>query len=133
MNRRQLIGIAALLPFAPQMVLAADAATYSAEAVKAELDAGKIVVLDFSADWCSSCQAQGRTIASLRAENPDYDARIAFFVVDWDAYKNTELAQKYGVTSRGSLVLLKGDAVVAKTDTHSTREALRALFDQASA
>jgi len=133
MNRRQLIGIAALLPFAPLGVLAAEAAIYSAEAVQAELDAGKIVVLDFSASWCSSCQAQGRTIASLRDENPGYAERIAFFVVDWDTYKDTELAQRYGVTNRGSLVLLKGDDVLAKTDTHSTREALRTLFDQASA
>lgn len=131
MNRRIFLSLTAALPFAAGMAVAAKSATYSPEAVAAELAAGKIVVLDFSADWCSSCQAQGRRIEALRDENPGYSDRMAFFEVDWDAYKNSDLARKYGITSRGALVLLRGDAVVAQTATHSTREALKAMFDQA--
>jgi thiol-disulfide isomerase/thioredoxin len=133
MNRRHLIALAAVLPLVPAMGRAAEAAVYSPEAVKAELAAGKTVVLDFAASWCPSCQAQGRTIAALRDENPGYADTLAFFIVDWDTYKDTDLARQYGVTRRGSLVLLKGDQVVAQTDTHSTKEALKAMFDQVSA
>ncbi len=133
MNRRHILALLAALPFAAQMAHAADAIVYSPEAVQAELAAGKTVVLDFSADWCPSCQSQGRTIARLRDENPAWADTMAFFVVDWDTYKNSDLASQYGIISRGSLVLLKGDGVVAQTSTHSTKDALKAMFDQASA
>lgn len=133
MNRRTFLALTAALPFAAQPVRAADAAPYSPEAVQAELAAGKTVVLDFSASWCPSCQAQGRSISALRDENPAYAERLAFFVVDWDTYKDTDLAKQYGITRRGALVLLKGDQVLAKTDTHSTKDALKAMFDQAIA
>ena len=133
MNRRHFIALLAVLPFAAQMARAADAFVYSPEAVQAELAAGKTVVLDFSADWCPSCQSQGRTIARLRDENPAWADKLAFFVVDWDTYKNTDLAKQYGIINRGSLVLLKGDGVVTQTSTHSRKDALKAMFDQASA
>jgi thioredoxin 1 len=132
MNRRHLLALLAGLPFAAQMARAATAAVYSPEAVQVELAAGKTVVLDFSADWCPSCQSQGRTIARLRDENPGWADKMAFFVVDWDTYKNSDLAKQYGIINRGSLVLLKGDGVVTQTSTHSTKAALKAMFDQAS-
>jgi thioredoxin 1 len=133
MHRRHFIALATMLPFTARMGHAAEAVVYSAEAVTAELAEGKTVVLDFSASWCPSCQAQGRTIALLRDENPGYADKMAFFVVDWDTYKDSDLAKQYGIIRRGSLVLLKGDRVVAQTDTHSTKEALKAMFDQAIA
>ena len=133
MNRRTFLALTTTLPFVARMAWAADAAPYSPEAVQAELAAGKTVVLDFSASWCPSCQAQGRSISALRDENPGYAERLAFFVVDWDTYKDTDLAKQYGITRRGALVLLKGDQVGAKTDTHSTKDALKAMFDQAIA
>ena len=133
MNRRQLLALTVAIPLAATMAWGAGLTTYTPEGVKAELAAGKVVVLDFSASWCPSCQAQGRTIEKLRAENPGYVDRLAFFLVDWDTYKDSELAKTYGVTSRGSLVLLKGDKVVTQTYSHSTRDALKAMFDEASA
>jgi thioredoxin 1 len=136
MNRRDFIkltaGVTLVAPFVPA-IAHAGSGVYTPEAVAADLAAGRIVVLDFTASWCPSCQAQGRRIKELRAENPGYDAVISFMDVDWDTYKKTDLATKYGVTSRGSLVVLKGDAVLAKTNTHSTKDALKAMFDQAAA
>jgi thiol:disulfide interchange protein len=136
MNRRDFMKLTATVSLvAPLLSGAAHAGSgpYSAEAVAADLAAGKIVVLDFTASWCPSCQAQGRRIKELRAENPGYDAVMSFVDVDWDTYKKTDLAKKYGVTSRGSLVILKGDKVLAQTGTHSTKDALKAMFDQAAA
>jgi thioredoxin 1 len=131
MKRRDFMILTAAATLAAPMARAA-ATTYSPEAVAAELGAGRIVMLNFIASWCSSCQSQGRTIEALRAANPAYDAAIAFFDVDWDTYKDTELATRYGVTSRGSLVVLRGDAVIAQTSTHSTEEQLKAMLDQAA-
>jgi thioredoxin 1 len=132
MNRRDfLIATAAITLVAP-MAFAAST-VYSADAVAADLKAGRVVVLDFTASWCPSCQSQGRKITALREENPGYDKSISFYDVDWDTYKRSDLAKQYGVRSRGSIVVLKGDQVLVKTDTHSSKDALKAMFDQAIA
>jgi thiol:disulfide interchange protein len=130
MKRREFMILAAVATLAAPMAHAAGTA-YSPEGVAAELAAGRTVLLDFTASWCSSCQAQGRKITALLEENPAYSAEVALFLVDWDTYKGSDLAQKYGITSRGSLVFLRGDAVIAQTATHSTEDQLRALLDQA--
>jgi thioredoxin 1 len=132
MQRRTLLILTAAA-FVATPVLAAEPAAYSPELVAAELAAGKTVLIDFTASWCASCQAQGRAIQALRDENPAYDTTITFVEADWDTYQNTPLAQQYGITRRGSLVILRGDAVVAQTSTHSSTEALKALLDQAAA
>jgi thioredoxin 1 len=132
MKRRQFLILSSLAGLAATTAHAAEPAAYSAELVATELAAGKAVLIDFSASWCPSCQTQGRLIERLRAENPAYDAAITFIEADWDTYQDTELATRYGVTSRGSLVVLRGDAVIAQTSTHGTEDELRALLDQAA-
>lgn len=111
---------------------AAEPVAYAEDFVAAELAAGKAVLIDFSASWCPSCQAQGRLIQRLRAENPAYDAAITFVEADWDTYKDSPLATRYGVTSRGSLVFLRADGVIAQTTQHSTEDELKTLLDQAA-
>lgn len=133
MNRRDFLALSAAITIAAPMARAGTVPVYSEAGVKAELAAGKTVLLNFSASWCVSCQSQGRTLAALRAENPAYDAAIAFFEVDWDTYKDSPLAKRYGITNRGSLVILRGDAVLAQTATHSTKAELKTLLDQAAA
>jgi thioredoxin 1 len=133
MQRRDFLMLTAAVSLAAPMAFAADANIYSPELVAAELAAGKTVVLDFTASWCISCQSQGRAIRALRDANPAYDKTITVVDVDWDTYKKTDLANKYGVTSRGSLVFLRGDKVIAQTYSHSSKADMKALFDQAAA
>ncbi len=132
MNRRDFLIATAAISLVAPMARAASGA-YSAEAVAGDLKAGRIVVLDFTASWCPSCQSQGRKIKALREENPGYDKVMSFYDVDWDTYKGSALTKKYGIRSRGSIVVLKGDQVVAQTNTHSSKDALKAMFDQAAA
>lgn len=133
MQRRTLLVLTAAAILAGTAAFAAEPAAYSAELVASELAAGKTVLIDFSASWCPSCQTQGRHLQALRAENPAYDAAITFVEADWDTYKGSPLATQYGVTSRGSLVVLRGDGVVLQTSTHSTKDALKAMLDQLAA
>jgi thioredoxin 1 len=132
MQRRNFLILAAIIGLAAPTAFADEPAAYSEELVAAELAAGKTVLVDFSASWCPSCQTQGRLIETLRAENPAYDQAITFFEADWDTYQDSPLAVKYGVTHRGSLIVLRGDAVIAQTSTHSTKDALKAMLDTAA-
>jgi thioredoxin 1 len=130
MNRRTLIltSLAAALTLPLPLVAGTP---YSPDLVAKELKAGRLVLLDFTASWCSSCRAQGRAITALRAENPAYDDTITFVDVDWDTYQNTDLARAYGITGRGALVLLRGDQVVTVTRSHSTKDQIKAMLDGA--
>ena len=133
MQRRDFLLLSAAISLAAPMAMAASANVYSPELVASELAAGKTVVLDFTANWCISCQSQGRAIQALRDANPAYDKTITVIDLDWDTYKRTDIANKYGVTDRGSLVFLRGDKVIAQTYSHSSKADLKALFDQAAA
>ena len=133
MQRRDFLMLTAAVTLVAPMAFAADINIYSPELVATELAAGKTVVLDFTASWCISCQSQGRAIRALRDENPAYDKAITVVDLDWDTYKRTDIANKYGITNRGSLVFLRGDKVIAQTDTHSPKAELKSLFDQAAA
>jgi thioredoxin 1 len=136
MNRRDILMAAAALGVSPLLMAgtaaakAADPLVYSPEALAAELAAGKAVVLDFAASWCPSCLAQGRAIQALRAENPAYDAGLVFMVADWDTWKDKDIAQRLGVTGRGAVVILKGDAIVARSDQHLQKAQMQAFLDQ---
>jgi thioredoxin 1 len=135
MQRREFIALsaAAMVALGAPAAFAGEPAIYSEKLVAQELAAGKTVLIDFTASWCSSCQAQGRAIQALRDENPAYDAAITFVEADWDTYQGTPLATQYGITRRGSLVILRGNDVIAQTSTHSSKDALKAMLDQAAA
>ncbi len=133
MQRRTFLILTTAAMLASPAAYAAEPAVYSAELVAAELAGGKTVLIDFSASWCPSCQAQGRALEALRTENPVYDAAITFVEADWDTYKDSALAAQYGINHRGSLLVLRGDAVVVQTSTHATKDGLKAMLDQVAA
>ncbi len=139
MNRRGIlavavaIGLGPLLLAGPVAARTAEPVDYTPDLLAAELAAGKAVVLDFSASWCPSCLAQGRAIQALRAANPAYDAGLVFMRVDWDTWKDREIAQRLEVTGRGAVVVLKGDAVIARSDVYMNEERMKPFLDAALA
>lgn len=62
-------------------------------------------VLDFYADWCGPCQMLKPIIEQVEKEHPE----IEFEAINID--DQPELAEKYGVMSIPTLVVMDGDEI----------------------
>lgn len=133
MHRRNFLALSAgmtLFPFASGAIAATP---YTPGAAEAAMDAGKAVLLDFWASWCSTCAAQGRVLAELKAETPAYEQNILFFVVDWDQYGKGELSRALKIPRRSTLVALKGRQELGRIVAGTSRADIKALLDRALA
>ena len=81
---------------------------YSADALKAELEAQKNVLLFFHADWCPTCRAAERDILSNNHQLPE---NLSILKVDFDTQK--DLKAQHNIVSQHTFVLLdaNGDEV----------------------
>lgn len=96
------------------------------------MDAREVVVLDFRASWCSTCAAQQRGRAALKAANPDCERSICFITVDWDLYGRGALSRALAIPRRSTLVALKGRQELGCSIVAGTRRAdIAALLDRA--
>ncbi|GAB4303340.1 MAG: hypothetical protein Kow0058_17390 [Roseovarius sp.] len=92
---------------------------------------GRTVLVDYYADWCSTCAAQERVIAALRAENPAYDENIVFVRVDWDVYADAPVTTSRNIPRRSTLIVLKGGQELGRVVAGTSRAAIKALLDGA--
>lgn len=133
MNRREFLALTAAVSLALPLRAHAATKTYSPELLEAELAAGKVVFLDFKAEWCSTCKAQERAITALRKANPAYDKAISFINVDWDEWGEGDLVKALNVPRRSTLVVLKGKTEIGRLVADTSKDSIRALMDQALA
>jgi thiol-disulfide isomerase/thioredoxin len=122
-----------VLPALTTRALAADRLFYTPGNAEAAMDAGKIVILDFWTNWCSTCAAQDRVLTGLRAANPAYDKAITFITVDWDKYADSKLSTDLQIPGRSVLVALKGRAEIGRVVADTSETAIKALLDAALA
>jgi thioredoxin 1 len=130
MQRRDFLALTALAALSPLAARAASLIPYTPGSAEAAMDAGQVVLLDFWASWCSTCAAQERVLASLKADNPAYAQTIAFYQVDWDQYGKGDLARSLKVPRRSTLVLLKGRTEIGRIVAGTSRDDIKALLDQ---
>ena len=102
---------------------------YAPGVVKELLAANKTVFVDVYTSWCSTCTSQGRTIEVLRQENPAYDANMVFVALDWDVYANSDFARKYRIQNRSTLLILRGNKVLAGSYADTRYSGIKALMD----
>jgi thioredoxin 1 len=133
MHRRNFLAMSASLTLLPFAARAGEATLYTPGTAEAAMDAGKTVVLDFWASWCSTCAAQERVLAALKAENPAYEQNIEFFLVDWDKYAKGDLSKSLKIPRRSTLVALKGRQELGRIVAGTSQSDIKALLDTALA
>jgi thioredoxin 1 len=72
------------------------------------LKSGKVVLVDFWAEWCGPCRQLAPVLDELSSELAD---KVEIFKVDID--QNTETPTKYGVRGIPTLILFKDGKQVA--------------------
>jgi thioredoxin 1 len=133
MHRRDFLALSASLTLLPFASRAGEAIRYTPGSAEAAMDDGKIVLLDFWASWCSTCAAQERVLAALKAENPEYEQKIVFFVVDWDEHGKGDLSKALKIPRRSTLVALKGREEIGRIVAGTAKADIKALLDAALA
>jgi len=130
MNRRDLLlaaTAAALLPAAAR----AGALAYEPGLVDRELAAGRTLFLVWTANWCTTCAAQGRAMAALKAANPAYEQSITFVDIDWDRWKDDEITARFNVPRRSTLIAIKGDQELGRLVAQTARAQIEELMNAA--
>lgn len=87
-----------------------------------------ITLLDFTAAWCGPCKTLRPVLASLEAE---YGAQLAVRIIDVD--DDPLLAQRHGVRSMPTVVLLRDDREVGRVVGSRPRAFFAGMIDRALA
>lgn len=129
-SRRNLLissaGVAAAFVFSPAQ--ARNVVNYEPSLLAQYEQNGSPYLLDFSATWCTTCQAQERVMDALQAENADYDA-IPILRVDWDTYRRGQLVADMGIPRRSVLVMMQGTTELGRIVAGTGRDQIAELFD----
>lgn len=107
---RPVAGTASLSPVSGLMTLKASART--AMPYETAIANGKPTLIEFYANWCTTCQAMAPTLEAVRQE---YGSEVNFVMLNIDDPQWREPVQQFNVTGVPHLVLRQGDGAIAET------------------
>ncbi len=116
------IGWNAFGPSTPAPTSHGGAASLSSPSLKAAVDSGQPVLVDFYADWCPPCRAMKPVVHELA---DDLHGKLQVVQVNVD--QNPALSQQYHTSSIPCFVVLKGGKEVARQVGSMPKSQLRKL------
>lgn len=123
------VTVAFTIAFALSNAAAAfESKTYDAAKFKAAQAAGKPVVVDVFAPWCSTCKAQHKVLDTLK-DKPDY-AKLIIFQVDFD--KQADAVKGFGVTKQSTLIAFNGAKETARATGTTDHAGIEKILAAAS-
>ena len=87
------------------------------------ISSDKPVLIDFFAVWCGPCRMVSPIVDGIAEENND----IKVCKIDVDS--EPELAQRFGVTSIPTLVVMKSGSVVSKAIGYRSKDEILAMLN----
>ena len=111
---------------ASSLALAGDPRPYDANTFKAAQLAGKPIVVEIHADWCTECKAQNRILNKLSDQAP-YKALVRLRV-DYD--KQKDAVKDFKAKTQSTLVVFKGDKELGRAAGITSEDKIRALVDK---
>lgn len=130
MNRRTLLAATLAFGLTPIAASAVEMIDYTPGMIEDALEDGKTVFVDYSATWCGTCKRQGRVITALREANPAYDDAMTFVKVDWDTFKEHDVAVFRNIPRRSTLLVLRGEEELGRIVAGTSEAEIKALMDK---
>ena len=88
---------------------------------------GKIILLDFYADWCGPCRMLSPVVDEFAEENPD------FVVGKINVDKEPELSEEFGVSSIPMLVVMKDGKILNKSVGAKSKQQILEMIEKSNA
>lgn len=110
--------------------IGADAAqriSFTATGFAAAQKAGKPILVDITAPWCSTCRAQQPILRRLMKDARFSD--LVIFEVDFDSQK--EIVRSFNARSQSTLIAFKGSTEIGRSVGDTDPGSIAALLDAA--
>jgi thioredoxin len=128
LDRRLFIGALALgaaLTLSP--LASAAPKNYSQKAFEAAQAAGKPILIEVHAPWCTTCKAQAPILSRLEAAPKFKD--MVVLNIDFDSQK--DLLRKFNVRYQSTLIVFKGKQEMGRSTGDTDAASIEALLGKA--
>lgn len=121
-----LLGLGATL-ISSSVALAAMNSAFSQASFETAKKAGKPILVEVSAPWCSTCKAQAPILGELSGQARFKDFQI--FKVDFDSQK--DVLKSLNVQMQSTLIVFKGGKEVGRSTGDTKKGSIEALLSKA--
>lgn len=104
---------------------------YTEGLVQQALADGKTVFIEYNTPWCTTCSSQKRTMAQLKADNPEYEQHITFVRVNFDDWGSAPVSVDRNVLRRSTLIAETAAGEIGRIIAGTSTEEIKALMDAA--